>query len=35
MQGAAEVIADLPIDQLVVTNAVTAFRLDQRAKSKA
>jgi hypothetical protein len=35
MQGAAEVIADLAIDQLVVTIAVPAFRLDQRAKSKA
>jgi ribose-phosphate pyrophosphokinase len=34
MPGAAEVIADPAIDQMVVTDAVPAFRLDQRAKSK-
>jgi ribose-phosphate pyrophosphokinase len=34
MPGAAEVIADPAIDQLVVTDAVPAFRLDPRAKSK-
>jgi ribose-phosphate pyrophosphokinase len=34
MQGAAEVIADPAIDQVVVTDAVPAFRLDNPAKSK-
>ena len=34
MPGAAEVIADPAIDQLVVTDAVPAFRLDRRAQSK-
>jgi len=34
MQGAAEVIADSAIDQVVVTDAVPAFRLDHPAKNK-
>jgi ribose-phosphate pyrophosphokinase len=34
MQGAAEVIADPAIDQVVVTDAVPAFRLDNPAKNK-
>jgi ribose-phosphate pyrophosphokinase len=34
MQGAAEVIADPAIDQVVVTDAVPAFRLDSPAKNK-
>jgi ribose-phosphate pyrophosphokinase len=34
MPGAAEVIADSAIDQMVVTDTVPAFRLDRRALSK-
>jgi ribose-phosphate pyrophosphokinase len=34
MPGAAEVIADPSIDQVVVTDAVPAFRLDNPAKNK-
>ena len=34
MPGAAEVIADPSIDQVVVTDAVPAFRLDDPAKNK-
>jgi ribose-phosphate pyrophosphokinase len=34
MQGAAEVIADPAIDQVVVTDAVPTFRLDSPAKNK-
>ena len=34
MQGAAEVIADPAIDQVVVTDAVPAFRLNNPAKNK-
>jgi ribose-phosphate pyrophosphokinase len=34
MPGAAEVIADPAIDQVVVTDAVPAFRLDDPAKNK-
>jgi len=34
MQGAAEVIADPAIDQLVVTDAVPAFRLDRATMNK-
>ena len=34
MHGAAEVIADPAIDQVVVTDAVPAFRLDNPAKNK-
>lgn len=34
MPGAADVIADPAIDQLVVTDVVPAFRLDRRAQSK-
>ena len=34
MQGAAQVIADPAIDQLVVTDAVPPFRLDQPDKNK-
>ena len=34
MPGAADVIADSAIDQVVVTDAVPAFRLDRRAQSK-
>jgi ribose-phosphate pyrophosphokinase len=34
MRGAAEVIADPAIDQVVVTDAVPAFRLDNPAKNK-
>jgi ribose-phosphate pyrophosphokinase len=34
MQGSAEVIADPAIDQVVVTDAVPAFRLDNPAKNK-
>ncbi len=33
MKGAAEVVADPAIDQVVVTDAVPAFRLDQPAKN--
>ncbi|HLA20330.1 MAG TPA: ribose-phosphate diphosphokinase, partial [Pseudolabrys sp.] len=34
MPGAADVIADPAIDQVVVTDAVPAFRLDRRVQSK-
>lgn len=34
MKGAAEVIADPAIDQVVVSDAVPAFRLDQPARNK-
>jgi ribose-phosphate pyrophosphokinase len=34
MQGAAEVIADPAIDQVVVSDAVPAFRLDRPAQNK-
>lgn len=34
MKGAAEVIADPAIDQVVVSDAVPAFRLDQAARNK-